>query len=133
MVGIATATIAVSAYTYMAGWQAARLANIGGAHLLVPLNTQVCIAAGLSLIYATILAACCFPIWLLMGMRNLVSCWTASALGFVATALFWIMINLPGQSGIWDLIVGSFPYAMSGAVAGLATWATRPTGSVYDC
>jgi hypothetical protein len=124
--GILTAAILVAAYTYIDGWNAARAAQVDGSHLLIPLDVQVGIAASFALYYALIVLVCCVPIWLWLMRRDLATVWAAAALGYLSTATLWVLTNLTGHSTIGELIGNGFPYAICGAIAGVATWWARP-------
>src|SRR5262249_16781523 len=89
IVGVIVATTAVSVYTYVSGWQAARAAHVNSEGLLVPLSAQVRLAADFSFVYALIIEALCIPCWLLLAKRGQANRWTALTLGFVATMAAW--------------------------------------------
>ena len=115
-----TAVLLVTSWTLIDGVQA----GCATQSCLVPLEAQVSVAFSLSLIYAVLFTAICVPAWLTLEKLGVANGWSAALMGFALPLAYWVVTNLPGVSGVFDLLISGLPYAFSGLVAALVCLAT---------
>ena len=71
-----------------------------------------------SLMYACIIIACSVPVWLVLRRLRLAGPLTAIMVGFILTSGVCVFDTYPALNRIG----ASIPYAICGAIAGLAIW-----------
>jgi hypothetical protein len=74
-----------------------------------------------SLYYGCLIAAVCVPLWLILLRYERTGTAAAAVLGFTATLCVWVVADYPALNSI----AGGIPYALCGAIAGLAIWWTE--------
>lgn len=89
-----------------------------GADTLLPPSAAAQASFLLSIYYAPIIVVLSVPIWLLISRFGWDGPVAAACLGFIATSVVWSLTNQP----FWAPSLDDAAIAVSGALAGLATW-----------
>ena len=118
MAAVLTASTLTAVYTLCEGL----LAGCATGNCLMPLGTGVQIAFMLSIIYASCIAVCTAPIWVVLQRLQLGGYRSAMALGFLGTIILWLLTNTSSSFGTFSVLRSGLPYALCGAVAGFAAW-----------
>lgn len=105
----------VTTYTILDAWLTDT--RPGSEHILGPWDIAPP-ALLLSFFYAVIITVFCLPMWLLLRRFSLAGPITAAFLGCIVTLVYWVVSNYPPLMSVRS----GLPYALCGALAGLATW-----------
>lgn len=97
-----------------------------GAQTMLGTPAEVAIwTAFFALIYGVIIELACTPVWFLVGRMRLHSYFSAGILGFGMT-LGMALYVFRGGTFDAESFTTSLPYALSGALAGMACWWLSP-------
>ena len=124
--GLVTAICLIAFYIYLSNKYSAYVTHVDEESLLVTPFEAATLAACISLAYGLVLIIICTPVWLWITKRGVESAAVAGGLGFTATLLLWVSINIKSGSAVFELIFSGLPYALSGMAAGFVTWWACP-------